>query len=259
MPASPLSRLFDPRAIAVVGASSNEEKPGYQILRALEPFHGAVYPVNPRGGEILGHPVHRSLADVPGPVDSRRPRAAGATFGGGAGGCGGDRRRGRVHGERRVRRDRRCRGGAGSGYRGRLPGRRTPASRAEHLGIPAALARARLHLSPGGGGAPARSDRDRRAVGRDQPHVGDDGQRGRAGESASRSGSATRPTWASRRRWITSPLTRRRGPSSCTSKGWRTAGPCSTPSGPRFRSSQWSPYRSARRTSRVSRNRTPAR
>ena len=69
MPASPLSRLFDPRAIAVVGASANEEKPGFQILRALEPFHGTVYPVNPRGGEILGHPVHRSLADVPGPVD----------------------------------------------------------------------------------------------------------------------------------------------------------------------------------------------
>ena len=69
MPASPLSRLFDPRAIAVVGASASEEKPGFQILRALEPFRGAVHPVNPRGGAILGRPVHRSLADVPGPVD----------------------------------------------------------------------------------------------------------------------------------------------------------------------------------------------
>ncbi|MDE0172153.1 MAG: acetate--CoA ligase family protein [Defluviicoccus sp.] len=69
MPSSPLSRLFDPRAIAVVGASANEEKPGFQILRALEPFHGAVYPVNPRGGAILGRPVHRSLGEVPGPVD----------------------------------------------------------------------------------------------------------------------------------------------------------------------------------------------
>ena len=69
MPAAPLSRLFDPRAIAVVGASANEEKPGFQILRALEPFHGTVYPVNPRGGAILGRPVHRSLGDVPGPVD----------------------------------------------------------------------------------------------------------------------------------------------------------------------------------------------
>ena len=69
MPASPLSRLFDPRSIAVVGASAGEEKPGFQILRALEPFRGAVHPVNPRGGVILGRPVHRSLGDVPGPVD----------------------------------------------------------------------------------------------------------------------------------------------------------------------------------------------
>ena len=69
MPAASLSRLFDPRSIAVVGASANEEKPGFQILRALAPFHGAVYPVNPRGGTILGREVHRSLAAVPAPVD----------------------------------------------------------------------------------------------------------------------------------------------------------------------------------------------
>ena len=69
MPPSPLSRLFDPCAIAVVGASANEDKPGFQILRALGSFRGAVHPVNPRGGEILGHPVHRSLGEVPGPVD----------------------------------------------------------------------------------------------------------------------------------------------------------------------------------------------
>ncbi len=69
MPASPLSRLFDPGSIAVVGASANEEKPGYQILRALEPFRGTVHAVNPRGGTILGRPVHRSLGEVPEPVD----------------------------------------------------------------------------------------------------------------------------------------------------------------------------------------------
>ena len=69
MPPSPLSRLFDPRSVAVVGASANEDKPGFQILRALGPFRGAVHPVNPRGGEILGRPVHRSLGEVPGPVD----------------------------------------------------------------------------------------------------------------------------------------------------------------------------------------------
>ena len=69
MPAGQLSRLFDPRSIAVVGASANEAKPGFQILRALEPFHGAVHAVNPRGGTVMGRPVHRSLADIPEPVD----------------------------------------------------------------------------------------------------------------------------------------------------------------------------------------------
>ena len=69
MPASSLSRLFDPRSIAVVGASANEEKPGFQILKALEPFRGTVHAVNPRGGTILGRSVHRSLGDVPEPVD----------------------------------------------------------------------------------------------------------------------------------------------------------------------------------------------
>ena len=69
MPAASLSRLFDPRSIAVVGASASEEKPGFQILRALAPFQGAVYAVNPRGGTILGWAAHPSLAALPEPVD----------------------------------------------------------------------------------------------------------------------------------------------------------------------------------------------
>ena len=32
-------------------------------------YEGKVYAVNPRGGEVLGLPVYRSLRDVPGPVD----------------------------------------------------------------------------------------------------------------------------------------------------------------------------------------------
>lgn len=71
MSASPpdLSRLFDPRSIAVVGASASEDKAGFQILKALESFRGTIYPINPRGGEILGNRVYPSLAEVPGPVD----------------------------------------------------------------------------------------------------------------------------------------------------------------------------------------------
>ena len=64
-----LARLFDPRSIAIVGASASEDKAGFQILKALEAFDGTVYPINPRGGEILGLAVYPSLADVPGPID----------------------------------------------------------------------------------------------------------------------------------------------------------------------------------------------
>lgn len=68
---SPLQRIFDPSSIAVVGASSEPAKRGNQILRALAEsgYSGAVYPVNPRGGEILGRPVVTSVEELPGGVD----------------------------------------------------------------------------------------------------------------------------------------------------------------------------------------------
>lgn len=66
---APLSRLFDPKSIAIVGASAASEKPGYQMVRAFGKFPGKIYPVNPRGGEILGFEVYRSLSDIPEPVD----------------------------------------------------------------------------------------------------------------------------------------------------------------------------------------------
>ncbi len=66
---APLSRLFDPRSIAIVGASAAPEKPGFQMVRAFENFPGRVYPVNPRGGNIAGLKVYPSLSDIPEPVD----------------------------------------------------------------------------------------------------------------------------------------------------------------------------------------------
>lgn len=55
----------------MVGASANPDTPGYDYVASMQEFGfaGAVYPVNPKGGEILGLPVARSLADVPGDVD----------------------------------------------------------------------------------------------------------------------------------------------------------------------------------------------
>lgn len=66
---APLSRLFDPKSIAIVGASTAPEKPGYQMVKAFEKFPGRVYPVNPRGGDVLGLEIYKSLSDIPEPVD----------------------------------------------------------------------------------------------------------------------------------------------------------------------------------------------
>lgn len=66
-----LSLLFSPRSVAVVGASANVDTAGHDYVRGLRDFGfaGAVYPVNPRGGEIAGYQAYPSLADVPGEVD----------------------------------------------------------------------------------------------------------------------------------------------------------------------------------------------
>ncbi|NNK63220.1 MAG: hypothetical protein HKO98_08390, partial [Gemmatimonadetes bacterium] len=66
-----LDRVFDPASIAVVGASADPIKRGHQIVRALTEsgFAGAVYPVNPRGGELLGLEVTNSVEELPDGVD----------------------------------------------------------------------------------------------------------------------------------------------------------------------------------------------
>lgn len=67
-----LSRLLDPRSIAVVGASADPAKRGYQAVRALRDagYPHPVYPVNPRGGELFGLTVRRSVAELPPGVDA---------------------------------------------------------------------------------------------------------------------------------------------------------------------------------------------
>lgn len=70
-PAPTLDPIFEPRSIAVVGASANPTKRGHQILRALgdSGYSGRVYAVNRGGGEILGQPVHRSVEELPEAAD----------------------------------------------------------------------------------------------------------------------------------------------------------------------------------------------
>ncbi|MDE0032038.1 MAG: acetate--CoA ligase family protein [Deltaproteobacteria bacterium] len=66
-----LARIFEPRSIVVVGASTDPGKRGHQILRALgeSGYAGAVHAVNPAGGKLMGHTLLRSLEELPAGVD----------------------------------------------------------------------------------------------------------------------------------------------------------------------------------------------
>jgi len=65
--ASPLSPLFRPSRVAVIGASSNPEKMGFQIFRNIKDagYAGEILPVNPKGETILGVPSVKSAAEIP--------------------------------------------------------------------------------------------------------------------------------------------------------------------------------------------------
>jgi acyl-CoA synthetase (NDP forming) len=64
---SALTPLFRPGRIAVIGASANPEKMGFQIFRNIldAGFPGEVVPVNPKGEVILGLPSVRSASEIP--------------------------------------------------------------------------------------------------------------------------------------------------------------------------------------------------
>ncbi len=66
-----LDRIFLPASIAIVGASADPAKRGFQILRALGEagYRGRIYPVNPKGGTILGHQAWPSVASLPEAAD----------------------------------------------------------------------------------------------------------------------------------------------------------------------------------------------
>ncbi|HWN33715.1 MAG TPA: CoA-binding protein, partial [Pseudonocardia sp.] len=66
-----LERLLDPRSIAVIGASADPGKRGHQAIRALRAagYRYPVYPVNPRGGTLLGLDVCTGIGQLPAEVD----------------------------------------------------------------------------------------------------------------------------------------------------------------------------------------------
>lgn len=59
--------LFYPKSIAFLGASSDPIKWGFRILENIVGggYQGKIYPINPKGGEILGLKVYTQVADIP--------------------------------------------------------------------------------------------------------------------------------------------------------------------------------------------------
>ncbi|MEG3620021.1 acetate--CoA ligase family protein [Magnetovibrio sp. PR-2] len=70
MPDDTLSFL-SPKSIAIIGASKDPTKRGYQAIRYLiaDKFPGGIYPIHPREPEILGIPAYASVTDVQDTID----------------------------------------------------------------------------------------------------------------------------------------------------------------------------------------------
>jgi acetyltransferase len=66
-----LDKILNATSVAIVGASKNETKRGFQTIRTLldEKYEGRIYPVNPREKSILGFRCYQNVADIKEPVD----------------------------------------------------------------------------------------------------------------------------------------------------------------------------------------------
>ncbi len=66
-----MQRTMHPKSVAVIGASAEEGKIGYSVVRNLLDggYGGKIYPVNPRLAEIQGLPAFKSVEDIPGDID----------------------------------------------------------------------------------------------------------------------------------------------------------------------------------------------
>jgi acetyltransferase len=66
-----LEELFNPDAVALIGASERAGSVGRTVLHNLlnSAFLGRVYPINPQREEVLGRKAYKTVLDVPGKID----------------------------------------------------------------------------------------------------------------------------------------------------------------------------------------------
>jgi acyl-CoA synthetase (NDP forming) len=67
-----LDPIFRPRSVAIVGASNNPDRWGYEttynVLNRSQ-FRGEVYPIHPKDEFVHGLKAYKSVMEVPGPID----------------------------------------------------------------------------------------------------------------------------------------------------------------------------------------------
>lgn len=85
-----LSRLLDPRGVAIIGASTDLTRIGGQPIRLLTEYgyQGQVYPVNPKYTEVKGLKCYPDISAVPQPCDVALIAVSGALVPGAIEQCG---------------------------------------------------------------------------------------------------------------------------------------------------------------------------
>ena len=62
--------FFNPKGVAVIGATENRLKGGFHLLRnVIESYKGKVYPVNPRYASLMDMPCYPDVASIPDDFD----------------------------------------------------------------------------------------------------------------------------------------------------------------------------------------------
>ena len=66
-----MQEFFNPKSVAIIGASNDETKLGGMLVKNMlnAGFKGKLYPINPKGGEIMGLKAYANITDVKEPIE----------------------------------------------------------------------------------------------------------------------------------------------------------------------------------------------
>ncbi len=66
-----IDKLFNPKVIAVIGATARKGTVGHSLMKNIigSGFDGIVYPINPKRTNVIGVKAYASIDEVPDKVD----------------------------------------------------------------------------------------------------------------------------------------------------------------------------------------------